>query len=115
MSTSDTTPSTEADRDETVELPKGVVETAHRELDHLITQTGGPDPRNGAACSPLALAIQRIKALEHVDARTRREILQVIEGVADERGVEVNAVDPLTDGVFRARNELGAALEDGDA
>lgn len=63
------------------------------------------------ACSPIARARQAIEDLRHVDEHTRREVLQVLLGAAEERGVEWTDADPLTDDVFRARDHFDQATE----
>jgi|GEM_PF-6165754 len=88
-------------------------EVARRELDILIEQTGGPNAGIDESCSPMALARQRIERLEGegIDPFTVATVLQVMYGVAEERGVEISSADPLQDDVFRARSEFESDLE----
>jgi hypothetical protein len=93
-----------------VTVPSSAAETALFELDHLIQRTGGPDAQHPGM--PLAAAAHGIAHLRHVNDHAKREALQILEIVADERGVEINPdVDPLTDGVFQARDAFQTALE----
>lgn len=101
---------------EPVTIDRETAHVAHRELDILIKQTGGDDPPPGEARSPLRLVKQRLKErrVEHEREGISLGIglaLQIIDDVADERGIEIGDIDPLQDDIFQARNDLETALE----
>jgi hypothetical protein len=103
-----------------VEISAETAMVALRELNILISQTGGDDGHEmvgeveGTTCAmtPLALARHRIEQLEseRIDEFTLKQVQQVLGGVAEQTGVELGAVDPLQDDVFQARDGLAASL-----
>lgn len=105
------------ERSETVTIKTETAEVALRELEFLIERTGGDDGHEMTdvdgqtrAMTPLALTRRRIKQLPP-DARAHA-VLEIIDEVGDQTGAETNpGVDPLTDGVFRARADLREVLE----
>ncbi|AFH22006.1 hypothetical protein OSG_eHP14_00130 [environmental Halophage eHP-14] len=90
-------------------IPRQTAHTALQELEIAIERTGGDDADN--ACSPLALARQKIEDDDQLDDESKERAIDALHEVADERGVEITDADPLTDGTFRARTELKKALE----
>ena len=99
--------------EETVDVPAWAALEAAREFDWLIQSTGGPESMQ-EACSPLALVRQRLENMdgEGIDDFTRRQCLQHVYGVADERRMEISDADPLTDTTFRARTAFENALDE---
>ncbi|MDL0127043.1 hypothetical protein [Halobacterium salinarum] len=97
-----------------VEIPAWVASEALQEFDVLIKRTGGDDPQDGEAVTPLALVQQRLEELdgEGIDEYTLRQVQQHVQGVAEERGVQLGDVDPLTGRTFEARDALESALEE---
>ena len=93
-----------------VTVPREAARVAARELDYLIDRSGGADCPPTEARSPLAEARDRIEDLEHVAQHAQRETLQILYTVAEDRGVEIRDVDPLTGGVFRARDHFAEAV-----
>jgi hypothetical protein len=63
------------------------------------------------ACTPLALARQKIEADGDLADDAKDRVLDILHDVSDERGVEISDADPLIDGTFRAQTELEKALE----
>lgn len=95
----------------TVEISAETARTALHEMEVLIEQSGGSDIGADEACSPLALARQKVEASGKLGKHETNHVLRLLHIVSDERGMEVSDVDPLTDGSFQARNELEASLE----
>lgn len=95
-------------------------ETCLRELDILVDETVDPENEYGDPMSPLARARSRIVALDDVDEKTQREVLDVIDEVGEATGAETSPIDPLQDDIFQAKSDLEDALGtagdgDGDA
>ena len=95
----------------TVEISAETARTALHEMEVLIEQSGGSDIGADEACSPLALAHQKVEASGKLGNHETNHVLRLLHIGSDERGMEVSDVDPLTDGTFQARNELEASLE----
>ena len=95
----------------TIEISSSTARTAHQELEILIQRTGGGEIGADEACSPLALARQKVDDSDLLNDPERDHVLEIFHTVADERGEEITDADPLTDGTFRAEQELRAALE----
>lgn len=92
-----------------VAIPRETARTALQEVGIAIKQTGGAGTDN--ACSPLALARQKIESDEGLDEDAKEHVIDILHEVSDERGVEISDADPLVDGTFRAQTQLEKALE----
>lgn len=104
------TPNEESD-EPTIEISSSTARTAHQELEILIQRTGGGEIGADEACSPLSLARQKVEDSDLLSDHERDHVLKIFHTVADERGEEISDADPLTDGTFRAEQELRAVLE----
>lgn len=106
-----------SDDEGNVEVPKWVLRECLRELEHAIERTGGEDPGWDGANSPLSEARSRVMNAapgEAASAEFWASVLDAFDDIAEERGVQMDDVDPLTDRTFRARNELQDILEAAD-
>jgi len=103
--------------DTPVEIPAWVASEALQELKFLIKRTGGGDPTEGEAVTPLSLLQARLDDLdgEGIDEFTLRQVQQHLHGVAEQRGVQLGDVDPLTSRTFEARDVLETALDELEA
>ena len=103
---------TSSDSDEpTVEISASTARTAHQEIKLAIRESGGGDVGALEACSPLALTRQKVEDSDLLSEDDRNHVLQLLQAVANERGVEISDADPLTDGVFQAKQELEGELK----
>lgn len=106
-----------SDDEEIVEVPKWVARESLRELEIAIERTGGGDVGADGANSPLYEAQQRVLNAapgEVTSAEFWNAVLEAFGAVAEERGVQMDDVDPLTDRTFQARNELQDILGQDD-
>jgi ribosomal protein S9 len=71
-----------------VTVPLETAQTAFLDLDIVIKQTGGGAETQNA-CTPLALARQKIEADEELGDETQEHVIGLLEEVSDERGVEL--------------------------
>ena len=85
-------------------------EVARDELDVLIDESDALEEA-GHAMTPLARARLRIAHQLDLDNDQIVQALDIIEGVGEETGAETSPVDPLTDAIFRARDEFQEVLE----
>lgn len=101
--------------DDLVILSRESAATAYQELDWLIEASDHPTDEFGDAMTPLARARQRIvddllEGEDGADHDTVVQVLDVIDAVGEETGAETAPVDPFTDAIFEAHDELGTVL-----
>ena len=100
---------------ETIDVPRDTIEVAHRELGILIDETT-PSTDSGTAMTPLAALKHRVATqLSVADTGTPaaaayQDVLDAIEELAADRGVERVPCDPLQDDIFRTYATLESAL-----
>jgi len=87
---------------------------ALHEVDTAIERTGGGSVGADEACSPLAALRRDVRDEPELDEYSRGYVLQAINEIAEERGVDASGADPLVDATFRARSSLQEALDEPD-
>lgn len=99
------------DETDRVIVSRNTARAALTEVEAAIRRTGGGDVGADEACTPLALARQRIEADDELADGAKDHVLSILEDVSDDRGVELSGADPLTDATFQAEKALTQALE----
>jgi hypothetical protein len=104
---SETTPDVEDDaQPDDVTISAETARTSLTEVEAAIRRTGGPDASGDNACSPLALARQKVEASSEVTGQMEEHVIGLLQEVSDERGVEISNADPLVGATFEAEKEL---------
>lgn len=93
-----------------VVIPRDAAMAAHTELKLAIKRTGGPEMGAEEACTPLALARQRIESDDELGDEARERVLEILHNVSEERGVEISDAAPLADGTFNSKRDIENAL-----
>jgi hypothetical protein len=111
MPNSDTNTDDETD---SIEISRRTAMVAQRELERLIERTGGRDVGTDDATTPLAEVKRRLSMAGPPDAMVTIGLVEdVIDAVAEKRGVDPTGTAPLVGATFNAESELREELTDG--